>query len=110
MNEPWRKRLIKIIDDAVDNGRSMRDISLRAGLGPNYVRHIVSGENAPTIEKLAALAAELNVSLLYILKGFDVSQETEDLISIFEGMPAKRRAILLALLEDETENERGLTR
>lgn len=56
----WRDRLAAKI---AETGRSKRDISRAAGLGPNYVSQLFREGRDPTLGSLAAIAAELNVSV-----------------------------------------------
>lgn len=60
----WRDRLHERL---TATGRSMRDVSLKAGLGPNFVHEVISKGKEPGIQNLIALADELGVSMSYLM-------------------------------------------
>lgn len=94
MTESWKKRL----EDAIKNsGKSMRAVSLAAGLGPGYVHSILKDGRDPTIENLISVAGVIDVSLSYLLYGYDVSPETEEILQLLESQPSHRGAILQLL-------------
>lgn len=81
------------------SGRSMRSISLDAGVGPGYLHSILVEGKEPRLLRLARVCDVMNVSLLNILYGVDISPETTDIIQRLERNPSKRDGIL-ALLDD----------
>lgn len=60
----WRDRLKQRL---TETGRSMRDVSLKAGLGPNFTYDILVKGREPSIQNLIAVASELNVSMAYLM-------------------------------------------
>lgn len=60
----WRDRLHERL---TATGRSMRDVSLSAGLGPNFVHEVVTKGKEPSIGNLMAVASELDTSVSYLL-------------------------------------------
>ena len=97
-DEAWRKRL----EDAIkESGRSKREVSLKAGKGAGYVHSILSEGKDPTIESLIAVAQVLNVSLTWIVYGFEMSPATEQLLSLIEQNPDDRAAVLQILQKRE---------
>lgn len=91
----WRQRLITSIDNA---GRSMRSISLDAGMSHGYLRSILYQGKDPTIESLARICRELDISLAKIIYGYDLTTEEEEFIDLFsKTSPDDRRAILTLL-------------
>lgn len=93
-DESWRARLQGILDR---DGRSMRDVSLSAGLSPGYLHGVLKDGKDSTIDRIAAVAAALDVSLAYILVGLEVSPDTVRLIGLLESDPARRDALLRLL-------------
>ena len=79
-------------------GLSMRRVSEDAKLNPGYVHSILSSDREPTIGNLAKICKVADLSLSYVMYGFEMSPETERLISLLEKNPEKR-ASMLALLE-----------
>lgn len=92
--EDWRQRLRNTLSD---KDRSMREVSLAIKKGKGYVYSILEEGKDPTISNLMEVCRELNVSLSYVLYGFDVSDETEEILSLLEGHPSSRHAILQIL-------------
>lgn len=90
MNE-WRDRLAKAIEE---RGETMRSVSLKAGLGANYVHGILKDEKDPTVERLLAICQALNVSPAYILLGSETTPEVEAILLLMQGSESRRKAIL----------------
>lgn len=91
----WRQRLTTSIENA---GRSMRSISIGAGMSHGYLRSILYQGKDPTIESLARICRELDISLAKIIYGYDLTTEEEEFIDLFsKTAPADRRAILTLL-------------
>jgi ribonucleoside-diphosphate reductase alpha chain len=94
----WRARL----EDAIEkSGRSKREISLAAGKGPGYVFSILSEGKDPTIDNLIKICGAINVSLTQILYGVEMSQETQEILSLIESNPNMRSGILQILREKD---------
>lgn len=72
----WKIRLEKA---ASETGRSLRDISLKAGLAHGYLHSILKTDRDPTIDNLISVCKEINVSLSYIMFGLELSAETEEI-------------------------------
>lgn len=90
----WRNRLR---DTIKEKKRSKRSISLAIKNGQGYVHSILEEGKDPTISNLMDVCRELGVSLSYVLYGFDVSDETEEILALLEGHPESRQAILQIL-------------
>lgn len=95
MTELWRERLIKAIEA---DPRSLRAISKDAGLGPNYVTQMISGNKGPTAAALVKLAETLQVSVTFIFTGAEMSQVDEDLLKLAAEMDETEKTHLLGLL------------
>jgi transcriptional regulator with XRE-family HTH domain len=90
-----RKRL----EDALAaKNLTMRNVSEIAKLNPGYVHAIIKDGREPTIGNLAKVCSAAEISLSYVLYGFEMSPQTERLIALIEQHPDKRDGIL-ALLE-----------
>lgn len=92
--EDWK---IRLENAAAGTGRSLRDISLSAGLAHGYLQSILKTDRDPTIENLIAVCKEINVSLSYIMFGFAISAETEEILTLLENFPNAREGILQIL-------------
>jgi lambda repressor-like predicted transcriptional regulator len=64
LSDNWRERLETALKDA---GRSKRDVSLAAGLGPNYLHEVLTLGKEPSIKNLIAIAATLNTSVAFLI-------------------------------------------
>lgn len=95
MNESlWRERLSRAL---ADSGKSKRAVSLLTGSGPGYLHSILNDGKEPTIEKLISLCEALDVSVIYVLYGFDVGPDEAELLAALRDNPGKRDAILSLL-------------
>ncbi|RCL01008.1 MAG: hypothetical protein JSC188_000749 [Candidatus Tokpelaia sp. JSC188] len=91
----WRQRLAKSLEKSQ---KSKRSISLAAGMGPGYLHSILVEEKDPTIESLVKVCKELQVSIAYIIYGYEVTPIQEEFLRLFElASPADRQAILTFL-------------
>lgn len=92
--DEWRERLEAVVER---DGRSLREISLAAGLSHGYLHGILRDGKEPTLDRFTRLCGALGVSVSYAMLGADVSPETEDIIRALESDP-ETRAMVLALL------------
>jgi transcriptional regulator with XRE-family HTH domain len=92
----WRNRLLEAVDR---DGRSDRSISLEAGLGPNFLNQLRNEAKEPGIEKIAALAKELGISVYYLFTGLEASEEDDQFLRLYLTSPHAERLALRALLE-----------
>lgn len=97
--EKWRERLIEAIHN---DGRSLRAISLDAGLGPNYVNQLIAPTSrGPTAEKLIKLLNTLRVSPTYIITGSPMTADFEELLRLASQMKPETRQKLIDYLRSE---------
>jgi lambda repressor-like predicted transcriptional regulator len=82
-----------------DKGRSMRSVSIDAGMGPGYLSSVLKEGKEPTVVSLSKICDELDVSFSYILYGMNLSPEAEQIIVLLDENPAKREGILALLSE-----------
>jgi len=91
----WRQRLANSLEK---NGKSKRSVSLAAGMGAGYLHSILVEEKDPTIESLVKICKEIQVSIAYIIYGYNVTPIQEEFLRLFElASPADRQAILTLL-------------
>lgn len=90
----WRQR---IEDAAKRDGRSLRDISLAAGLSHGYLHGILRDDKEPTLDRFIRICQELNLSVAYALLGVQISPEAEKIVRLLENRPETRDAILALL-------------
>ncbi|WP_422027413.1 adenosylcobalamin-dependent ribonucleoside-diphosphate reductase [Roseovarius sp.] len=57
----------RIVELAKKNGLSLRALSVKAGLGPNYVQQLVKNEKSPSVDNVAKIAQALDVTAATIL-------------------------------------------
>lgn len=93
-NDDWRTRLTTTM---ARKEISARALSLSAGCGPGYVHSILKEGKDPTIERLRAVADQLDVTVSHLLYGIDVSPETAEVVQLLEDNPEKRQGILAIL-------------
>jgi len=94
-NETWRDRLTAAL---IEQKKSMRQVSLDAGLGPGYVHSILKGGKDPTIDLLLKVCEAAEVSLPWVISGVNVTPEVEALLAELSAAdPVQRRAMLTLL-------------
>ena len=98
----WKSRLIEGIEA---QGKSQREVSLAAGRGPGYVNSLLKEGKDPTVENLITVCRAANISLAWVLFGFEMSRETEEIVRLLETGSPKRRDSLLQLLQGDTEKD-----
>lgn len=81
MDDGWKKRLA---DGIERNGLSQRKVSMDAGQGPGYVHSIIKEGKDPTISNLAAICDAAGLSLYFVLGGFDITPEREELLRLLD--------------------------
>ena len=96
----WRERLQQILDES---GKSAREVSLAAGKGPGYVHSIMKEGKDPTIDNLLTICSVLNISLSWLIYGYEISRETEEILQLLEGSPNSREGIL-KILKDKASS------
>ena len=92
----WRERLVREIEratkprdskDSSDTRPSMRQASVDAKLGPNYISQLVSDkETDARVEKLIAICQILDIDLVHILTGVRWDPEIQEAISAFSAL------------------------
>jgi hypothetical protein len=90
----WRARLESSL---ADKGISKRAASLGGGLGPGAVHSWLTEGKDPSIESLMAVCAFSKISLSYVTHGFEISDDTAEVLRLLEQNPARREAILQLL-------------
>ncbi len=95
----WRERLNAALEKS---GRSKRSISLAAGKGAGYLHSILSEGKEPTIESLARICHEINITMNYILYGQGASPEDKEFIELISKLSPEERQAVLTLLRRPT--------
>lgn len=90
----WRERLRLAL---AERGISKRRASLDAKLGPGAVHSWLAEKKDPSIDNLMAVCRVLGVSLTYLVKGYDLSPEAEEILTLLAEDPASRDGILTIL-------------
>jgi len=99
----WRQRLAKSLEKS---GKSMRYVSIAAGMGPGYLHSILVEEKDPTIESLVKVCKEIQVSISYVIYGYDVTPIQEEFLRLFELASPDDRQAILTLLRSRSGEEK----
>ncbi len=91
-----RKRLLEAQERS---GLSFRQVSIQSGNGHGYFHSVVKDGKEPSVGNLARICKVLNVSMSYVLYGYNISPETEKIIQALEDNPSKRAGIFALLKE-----------
>lgn len=92
-----RKRLLLLLEQS---GLSMREASKRGDTTPGYLHSVLKDGAEPTVQKLAKICEANGFSLAFVLFGFEISPETERLMTLME-QDTRARDGILALLEKD---------
>lgn len=88
----------RLRDLIVRNGRSMRQISMAAGLGPSYLSGLLNEDKEPTHDRLLRICAALRVDLDSVIYGTEDSETREEIVRLLRRMSPAQRQTLLELL------------
>lgn len=95
-DKSWRERLA----DAIEGKQtSERALSIAIGRASSYVNGVLKLGKEPTIENLVKMADALDVSLMWLLFGDDVSPEAERLLRLYSGLSSAQKSDFLRLAE-----------
>lgn len=95
MENNWKQRLAEAVEAS---GKSKRAISLAAGMAPGYVHSILSEGKDPTVTNLMKVCDEIGASMSYILYGFEISGDVEEILRLLQSSSPSARAGLLQML------------
>jgi len=95
--DAWKNRLLAEIEK---KGKSQRAVSLAAGMGPGYINSWLNENKDPTVENLIKVCEVLDVTLSFILYGYDITPASQEILALLEKRPDSRDAIL-KLLKDK---------
>lgn len=98
----WKTRLAAGIKA---NGKSQREVSLAAGMGPGYVHSLIKENKDPTVDHLLRVCEAAGVSLYYVLYGVQVGRDTEEIIQLLEASSKAKREGMLQVLRDRQSPE-----
>lgn len=96
MKDGWVSRLRAAIEE---DGRSLRALSIAAGLGPNYLEQTFSRGSSPVQQKLAAVLDQLGQeAAIYIYTGVKANAQTIEYLNYLAAAPEDLRRSTLDLL------------
>lgn len=98
----WRERLAKA---AEDSGRSLRDISLKSGMGAGYLHSILVEEKDPTIGNMMKIADQIGVSLSHVIYGIELGVDEERLLRLYARMSPRQRNAFLEMAQTSAAGE-----
>ena len=90
----WRDRLRSVL---TDQGLSKRGVSLAAKLGPGAVHSWLAEGKDPSVDNLLAVCGVLNISLTYLVRGYEMTAEAEEILRLLADDPASREGVLSIL-------------
>jgi transcriptional regulator with XRE-family HTH domain len=96
----WRERLRTLVSAS---GRSMRDVSLGAGLSAGWLFSVLQGKTDPTMRSVILVMQELDTPIVSLFEAADKTQErrrlqhiastlTPDQLRLLEGLALQMRA------------------
>lgn len=97
LDSAWRERLATALKDS---GKSKREVSLAAGMGPGYVHSLLAEGKDPTVQNLLKVCEKIGVSLSFILYGYDLTAENEEILRLLKAATPGEREGLLQILRE----------
>ena len=96
MKEDWFERFLEALQA---DPRGMRQISLDAGCGVNYVQQLVTNKKEPTVGRFVRVLDTLGAATaLYVITGLRVTSEDEGFLRLALRLDSKSRADLASFL------------
>lgn len=92
--------LVRLIDEIDKRKVSYRQISISAGLGPNFISQMADEEKwkEPLLSKVTKICATLDIDLTYIVTGVHMTQREEEILRLLAKLDDQRQEHLLGLI------------
>lgn len=74
--------------------RTLREVSLAAGLSKTYLHNVVRRGQVPSVENLERVCSELGVSMLWVMYGLDVPDGAEEVFEVMRRDPDRFWALM----------------
>lgn len=98
MDDNWFERFVIAVKRA--EPRSMREISIAAKCGPNYIEQAINKRSNLRIEHFIRILNELGTaSTLYIITGLEISAEAEKFLKVISDLDPDLREEALRFFE-----------
>jgi transcriptional regulator with XRE-family HTH domain len=101
-DESWRARLQALVETS---GRSMRSISIGAGLGAGYLHSVLKDGTDPSLRALSLIMRELESPIALLFEAQDTTQERSRLLNIARTLTPAQLALLEGLARQMKEQE-----
>jgi len=89
MKDGWFERLSEVISD---DPRSMRALSLEAGLGPNFISQMLKDKKDPGGERLFSILSKLDQSAIaFIFLGIRINSDDLEMLSLYSELSEQAR-------------------
>jgi len=102
MASTWRDRLLAAIAASEESDRSL---CRRAVVGSSFISDLKNMAKEPSATNVLKLAKALNLSVVYLFTGTEMSPDLEEVLKVYANLPPNRRAALVALLREEQADE-----
>ena len=96
MKKSWFKRFERAISDS---GKSLREISLAAGVRPGYLHDVFKKEQDPGVSRFLSICDAAGISPLYVLTGIEATPSVQKIEKIFTQLDDDQQEAFLSLLE-----------
>ena len=95
VDNSWRNRLEAALEKS---DRSARSVSLAIGRAPGYINTLLREDKQPSLSNLVSLCDELKISVLWLLYGVEMDDESEEMLKIFSNLSEDGRKDFLKLV------------
>lgn len=100
IDDAWRARLTDAIKGS---GKSWNKISKDAGLAPNYLNGILKLGKEPGLDRLLRICDSIPASPAWIIHGYDVTPEDEQILQLLRRNPKARQGIFALIATADSE-------
>lgn len=101
MENDWFTRLSALIEA---DGRDKKAISLKAGLGQNFLQQMLKDKKRPNIENFMKIIDVLgHTNAIYVLTGIKIDPRDLEFLNFFVTISEKKREAILELLHGKDD-------
>src|SRR5690606_29222430 len=92
----WRERAALVMEQ---KKLTMRTVSLRMGSNASYLFTVMKKGQDPVAEKIIEIARALEVSPVWLMFGFNLDPEAEEVVLRYQALDEEKRKMFRKMLE-----------
>lgn len=84
---------------------SNRALGKKAGVGTSFVSDLKNLEKNPSADNVLKLARALDLSVVWLFTGVEMTPELEEVLAIYAALPRSGRSALMSVLRELRASE-----